>query len=319
MTGMQRSVTFILGLALSSATAHADDATGIVFEDLDQDGIYDPGEPGVRGVRVSNGVDVVLTDRNGRYEIDVNSETIVFITKPSGYAVPVNDHMLPQFFYIHQPAGSPPGLRYPGIDPTGPLPDEINFPLVQRDESDTFEALLFTDPQPQTDRELDFIRDDVISELIDTEAAFGMTMGDILFDDMSMFPRYNALIATMGIPWYNVPGNHEINFEAESDRYSLETFKRYFGPPYYAFEYGSAVFVVLDNIYYKGHGEADPGNVRGSGGYDNSLSRTQLAWPERDGETRRDPENRRRDRSKRGWSCGCVLRPNTGSHDRPGA
>ena len=56
-------------------------------------------------------------------------------------------------------------------------------------------------------------------------------MGDILFDDLSMFPRYNALIAQIGIPWYNVPGNHELNFEAESDEDSLETFKRFFGPP----------------------------------------------------------------------------------------
>ena len=32
------------------------------------------------------------------------------------------------------------------------------------------------------------IRDDVIAELIGSDARFGMTMGDIVFDDMSMFP-----------------------------------------------------------------------------------------------------------------------------------
>ena len=105
-----------------------------------------------------------------------------------------------------------------------------------------------------------------------------MTMGDILFDDLSMFPRYNALIARIGIPWYNVPGNHELNFEADTDQDSLETFKRFFGPSYYAFEYADALFVVLDNIEYKGNGEADPGDVRGSGGYDASISQNQLRW-----------------------------------------
>ena len=91
-------------------------------------------------------------------------------------------------------------------------------------------------------------------------------------------PRLNRLIARLGIPWYNVPGNHELNFEAADDRYSLETFKRYYGPPYYAFEYGDALFVVLDNIEYQGNGNADPGDVRGSGGYIANFGKRQLTW-----------------------------------------
>jgi hypothetical protein len=154
--------------------------------------------------------------------------------------------------------------------------------LIERKEPQQFEAILLSDPQPQTQRELDYIRDDVIAELIGTDAAFGMTMGDILYDDLSMFPRYNALIAQIGIPWYNVPGNHEINFEAKSDDDSLETFKKFFGPPYYAFEYADALFVVLDNIDYKGNGEADPGDVRGNGGYEARISKRQLRWLERE-------------------------------------
>ena len=273
-----RRFTLILCLVLAAPSALADTAKGRVFVDENRNGQLDSGEPGIAGVRVSNGVAVVTTDEEGRYRLPVDDDAIIFITKPRGYATPVNRHMLPRFYYIHQPEGSPEGMRYAGIEPTGALPDEINFPLVERPEPNRFEAILFADTQPQTDRELDYIRDDVVSELIGTDAAFGMTMGDILFDDLSMFPRYNALIAQIGIPWYNVPGNHELNFEAEDDRHSLETFKRYFGPPYYAFEYAEALFVVLDNIEYKGNGEADPGDVRGSGGYEASISRDQLRW-----------------------------------------
>ena len=109
-----------------------------------------------------------------------------------------------------------------------------------------------------------------------------MTMGDVTFDDLSVLPRLNRLIARLQIPWYNVPGNHELNFEAADDRYSLETFKRYFGPPYYAFEYGDALFVVLDNIEYQGNGQADPGDVRGSGGYVAKLGKRQLTWLRRE-------------------------------------
>ena len=272
----------ILAFLLLPHSALAANATGQVFLDSNKNGSLDAGERGIAGVRVSNGLDVVTTNDEGRYTLPVDEQSIIFITKPRDYAIPVNAHMLPQFYYIHQPAGSPAGMRYEGIAPTGPLPAQIDFPLIERQESAQFEAILFADPQPQTQRELDYIRDDVVAELIDTQAAFGITLGDILYDDLSMFPRYNALIAQIGIPWYNVPGNHELNFEADSDEYSLETFKKFFGPPYYAFEYADALFVVLDNIDYQGNGKADPGDVRGNGGYEARISKRQLRWLEKE-------------------------------------
>jgi hypothetical protein len=277
-----RALGLLTLCALLTANAQAQTARGRVFEDTNSNGRADGGEPGVANVRVSNGDGVVTTDAGGRFELEVGDEAVIFITKPSGYATPVNQHQIPQFYYVHQPNGSPAGMRYPGVEPTGPLPERIDFPLRRRDEPTRFEAILLSDPQPQTSAELDYIRDDVLPELIGSEARFGMTMGDVLFDDLSLFPRFNALIARIGIPWYNVPGNHELNFEAQDDRYSLETFKRYFGPPYYAFEYSDALFVVLDNIEYRGNGEADPGDVRGSGGYVANFGRRQLAWLQRE-------------------------------------
>ena len=274
---MQRTVVFLIFLIVTPLSL-AQTATGRVFIDENRNGLLDEGEVGLANVRVSNGSSVVRTDATGRYRLAADEQTIIFITKPSNYAIPVNQHMLPQFYYIHQPNGSPAGMRYKGIEPTGPLPAEINFPLIERPEKKKFEALLFADTQPQTTRELDYIRDDVVAELVGSDAAFGMTMGDIMFDDLSMLPRYNAIISKIGIPWYNVPGNHEINFESPNDRYSLETFKKFYGPPYYAFEYADALFVVLDNIDYKGGGEADPADVRGNGGYEARISRNQLQW-----------------------------------------
>ncbi len=255
-------------------------AKGVVFEDLNRDGIRDDGEPGVAGVRVSNGLDVVRTDEAGAYSLAVDDETIIFITKPAGYATPVDRHHLPCFYYIHQPAGTPIALRYRGVEPTGELPASVDFALTRQQEPIRFDAILMADTQPQTDAEIDYIRDDVVNGLIGTGAKFGMTMGDILYDDLSLFPRFNSVIGEIGIPWYNVPGNHELNLDAPDDRYSLETFKRIFGPTYYAFEYGNALFVVLDNVYYKGNGESDPGDVRGNGGYEAKLTERQLQWLE---------------------------------------
>jgi hypothetical protein len=229
---------------------------------------------------VSNGREVVLTDEGGRYRLEIGDETIVFITKPRGYATPVNGQMLPQFYYIHQPAGSPEGLRYAGVAPTGPLPESIDFPLRRREEPSSFEAILLADTQPQSQAEIGFIAEDVVAELIGTDARFGMTMGDIMFDDLSLFPRFNSVIAQIGIPWYNVPGNHEIDLLAADDAHALETFKSHYGPPYYAFEYADAVFFVLDNIDYQGKGEIDPGDLRGTGGYVARITEDQMAWLE---------------------------------------
>ena len=173
-------------------------------------------------------------------------------------------------------------MRYAGIAPTGDLPASVDFALVRVDEPAKFEALLFADTQPQTSVEIDYIRDDLVAELVGTKARFGITLGDIMFDDMSLFPRYNSVIAQIGIPWYNVPGNHEINLLAPDDRYSLETYKRHFGPPYYSFDYARGHFVVLDNIFYQGNGQSDPGEYRGNGGYEGRITTEQLKWLEND-------------------------------------
>lgn len=267
-----------LSIVAGAPSVTAETARGTVYLDSNNNQRKEPNEQGLPGVRVSDGVRFATTDKSGAYQLEIADEAVLFVIKPSGYKTPVSPHNLPQFYYIHQPKGSPKGLRYTGIAPTGPLPQQIDFPLQEQDEPNVFEAILFADTQPQTDVELDYIREDVVSELIGTDAAFGMTMGDVGFDDLSILPRLNAIIGQIGVPWYNVPGNHELNLKAQNDRYSLETFKRIYGPPYYSFNVGGAHFVVLDNIEYQGNGKSDPGDVRGAGGYIANFGKAQLNW-----------------------------------------
>ena len=260
-----------------NAVTSTTNATGVVFHDLNGNGSLDAGEPGIAQVLVTNGLDVVQTGADGRYTLPVTDETILSIVKPAGYKVSVDKDNLPQFYYIHQPNGTPPELNlgYPGIDPTGPLPPSIDFPLIAVAESDQFKALMIADPQPQTSAEVDYIRDDFVSEVIGIDAVFGKTHGDIMFDDLSLFPRYNAVMAQVGIPWWNVPGNHEINFPSPNDHYATETFKRYYGPTYYAHEYGQAFFITLDTTYYEG---TNPADSRGRGAYRGHLPEEQVIW-----------------------------------------
>ena len=260
-----------------AATDGATTVSGTVYENRSGGARRQAGDPGIAGVLVSNGRDVARTDANGRYTLALEDESIIFVIKPTGYALPLDEQMLPRFHYIHQPRGTPPSLNlhFRGIEPTGPLPESVDFALKKADEPQKFDVIVFTDPQPESHAEIDFIRDDVVNGLIGTTAAFGMTTGDIMFDDLSLYPRLNRIIGQIGLPWYNIGGNHDLNFEAPSAKYSRETFKRVYGPCYYAFEYGDALFLMLDNIDYLG---ADPGKPRFGGKYEGRIGQRQLTF-----------------------------------------
>ncbi len=247
-------------------------ARGVVFEDQNQNGERDDGEPGVEGVAVSNGLEVVQTDGEGRYELPARDDMILFVSKPNNYEVPVNDAQLPQFYYLHYPEGSP-ELEFSGIEPTGSLPEPVDFPLLPAEVQNQFDAVAFADTQTTTDEELSYLRDDVIAELIGSSALFGLTVGDVVNDNLALYERHNALVSQIGIPWWNLPGNHDVNFDALTDEHATDTFKRVFGPTYYSFDYGQVHFVALDNVDYLGEVE---------GGYRGFISQEQITWLEND-------------------------------------
>lgn len=222
-------------------------ATGYVFHDANHNQKRDTGEKVLPGIRVSNGREIVSTNENGQYQLPVSDDTILFVIKPQGWRTPLSKNLTPEFYYIHKPKGSPKS-KYAGVKPTGPLPASVDFPLYPQKEPKQFRAIFFGDPQPRNQKEIDYIAHDVLEELVGTDASFGVTLGDILFDDLSLFESQARGIALLGIPWYNVIGNHDINYDAPNDKLSDETFERAFGPAYYSFDYGQVHFLVLDDI-----------------------------------------------------------------------
>ncbi len=246
--------------------------TGIVFEDTNENGARDEGEAGVSGVSVSNGVQVVQTGEDGAYELPVRERMIVTVTKPQGYMVPMDNNKVPQFFYIHQPEGSPEVIQeYRGLEPTGPLPESVDFPLVQVDEPDAFRFVVLGDTQVTTQEELTWMRDTAIAELGSSEALFGVAVGDLVNDPLGLYPRYQEVMGGLPFPVFYLPGNHDLNFDSPDDQYHLETYKRYFGAPYYSFDYGQTHFVVFDNVRYN----VDEGF---EGTYNGRVSDEQLEW-----------------------------------------
>jgi len=262
------------GAPLATDAPEAGFATGVVFHDRNGNGVRDRFDFGVPGVAVSNGRDVARTDARGRYRLPVDDEFTLFVVKPSGWATATDANGLSRFFHSHKPAGSPADSHFPGVAPTGPQPASIDFPLERRREPRSFEVVVFGDPQPYFTSELDALSHDVIEELVGVDAAFGITLGDVVGDDLRLFEPINAAVGLIGIPWYNVPGNHDMNYDASNDADSDETWERVYGPGTYAFEYAAAHFIVLDDVVYQGFSES--GNTTQN--YVGGLSNDQLAF-----------------------------------------
>ena len=235
---------------ITFSTLGAQTARGTVFVDENENTIRDSGEKGLAGVLVSNGRQVVQTDEDGMWDLPVDADTGIFLIQPAGYRVPCNSSNLPQYYYLHKPNGSP-ALAKKGVAPGGRLPESIDFALRPEKPPDRFSMLLFGDPQARGLREVNFISKDVVAECIGTDAAFGVSLGDMVADDPDLFDEISQSIGQIGIPWYNTFGNHDSNGDASEDLYRDETFERFFGPSTFAFEYGRVAFIVLRNVHFE--------------------------------------------------------------------
>jgi hypothetical protein len=249
----------VIGLVISTISAFSIGAysnnilwsqsvSGVVFHDVNRNGTYDAGiDIPIADVAVSNGRDVTVTNSDGRYELSLENNTSIFVIKPRNWMLPVNELQLPEFYYVHSPEGLG-GTRYRGLEPTGTLPASVDFPLYPHPETDKLDVLVFGDTQARNFEEIYFMNNDVVANLVGIETAFGITLGDVVFDDLHLFEPHNQSIAKIGIPWFNILGNHDIDFTAEDDIQSRGAFFRNFGPTYYSFTWGPAHFIVVDNI-----------------------------------------------------------------------
>ena len=75
----------VLWSAACASSLRAETARGMVFVDANRSGKYELGEQLMRNVPVSNGTQIVKTNAQGRYELEVGDDTTVFVIKPTGY------------------------------------------------------------------------------------------------------------------------------------------------------------------------------------------------------------------------------------------
>ncbi len=232
--------------------AAANVVSGTVFDDLNQNGIRNQNEKGVKNALISNGRAFVKTDRFGRYKIEALLGDAIMLVKPRDYRLPQNQLLQPQFFQWYGHPGSA-HLKYGGMQKQTPPRGEINFALHSAKESNQFKILLFGDPQPRLAEEIDFYTRDIVDPLLSSasEYRFGLSLGDIVSDDLSLHQGIIERTAKLKRPWFYLPGNHDLDFDAPNDLLSDDSYQARFGPATYAFQSGRAHFIVLDDVLYE--------------------------------------------------------------------
>jgi len=247
---------------------------GVVFDDRNKNSTQDRSERGVKGATVSNGQDVVTTDAKGRYELPARDNMNVFVTQPAGYQVPVDEDNVAQFSYVHLPEGSP-ELRYGGLEPTGELPDAVNFPMAKSAETKKPQqnCIMGGDIQTYDKEEVEYARKGAFTDLSNRSDYAGcgaLFLGDIVGDDLSLYPDVRGLTGMLNGPARLLPGNHDLDLDAESE-HRFDTYRSELGPEYYSYDVGNMHVVALNSVQY-GAGEQ----------YQGALGEEQLEWLRQD-------------------------------------
>ena len=227
----------LLTLSLSVAAPQAGAQpvrSGTLFLDRNGNGIRDKGEPALKGIPVSDGDTVVLTDRRGRYALPATAHSSVFPILPSGYEFPGGGIGNTRF-------------RYFATDSAG---GDTDFGLMRRKQPDRFSMAAVGDVQFGDTTEAGYAARTFFSELAEhRDMAFSLFLGDLVNDDCTLFPLFEELADKLPMPSWTLPGNHDRDMD------SVRTVIRYnttFGADTYAFDYGPVHFIVFNNVFTEG-------------------------------------------------------------------
>ncbi len=215
---------------------------------------------GLIDVGVSDGRTVKRTAMDGTFEIISDSrQNFVQVAMPGGFRINKNETGTANFYVPIVPDAN--GEATATFDLT---------PLEERSDEHAF--LVFADTQTQNEFEMGLLHKQTVPDAIKTvgrlgdRQVFGIGCGDIMFDNLSLYPEYERAVREIGIPFFQVVGNHDLDLEMLSDGASTSTFCKHFGPRYYSFDRGFVHYVVLDDVLYH------------SQGYIGYLDDVQLDW-----------------------------------------
>ncbi len=254
LSALTAALSFALAApaAVLAAEPAAPACEGVVYADHNGNGRRDPGEAGLAGQRVSDGRRIALTDAQGRYRLPLHERASYFLIKPAGYRVAARaDSGLPDY-WLNRAATDGPALKYGGLPRNDAACRDYALAPQARARAE-LDVLVFADPQTKNEQDVAYYRRSIVDPLRTAAASadLGLSLGDIVHDDLSLYPRLNAATASLGVPWLHAPGNHDLDFDAASDEDALSSYRHVYGPDTYAWEEAQANFVLLDDVIYR--------------------------------------------------------------------
>lgn len=215
--------TILISCLLAAASFQGFAAySGHVFVDKNNNGTFEKGEKVLKGVLVSDGLNVVQTAADGSFMLPGHArERFLFITTPSGYKTD-NRHYLrirsDQSSYDFGLLPYEGGLRKDGSHKYVHLTDsEISDPAEEKEWVKN-------------------IRDYVS----DNQTAFIVHTGDICYE-AGLKSHIGMMNTTnMDCPVFYCIGNHDL----VKGKYGEELFENTYGPVYYSFDAGSVHYIV---------------------------------------------------------------------------
>lgn len=220
---------------------------------------------GIKGVVVSDGYTVMATDNNGRYEFDPHpAATAIFISTPAGYAFNQEDGIARHYHLLSNINSK----------------KSADFHLTRLDKDDNeHQFIIWADPQVKNAKDVQRMMNESVPDVQKFVAAagagallHGITVGDIVWDELQLYADYNKAVAQTGIPFFQCLGNHDMDYNKGGDEASDDTFQQTYGPTYYSFNRGQVHYVVMDNVRYLGK-DRD---------YDGFFMQNQLDWLQKD-------------------------------------
>ena len=197
---------------------------------------------GLPNVVVTDGYQCVVTGKDGSFRLTPHQEAkFIYISTPAGY-LPAEEMQVPRFYIPIEEEGR---QRY-------------DFSLRKNPVDDSRQLLLVT-ADPQFHKEENFVRyAGVVDDMLQLKEEYpdrdilGLDCGDLVGDKPELYPLYIEQLNRAGIPFYRMPGNHDLQFGGRSTETSTERYEQSFGPDHYSFNRGAVHYVVLNNVFYLG-------------------------------------------------------------------
>lgn len=281
-----KNLTYRTGSLTSLATMDSEDDE-FIKPDPDIFGYVkdNSGNP-IEGVAVSDGFQIVTTDKDGYYKMKPSTDTwYVYISIPAEYEVPINEYGQPCFYLKYAKET----LQY----------DFTLTPLAGGKET-KFALVTFGDPQVQNDSQLKRFKNESVinisshaTELAKSMPCYGITLGDIVWNmDDKNTDKYRDDLrdgfakTKVGMPVFQVMGNHDNTYyNASSPLFADETSSSFelkaqrqhediFGPANYSFSRGDVHIIGMRDIVYSTNTTAQS--------YQRGFLKSQLDWLKQD-------------------------------------